>query len=122
MWSHVEILAGQDRRSPIYALFTSALNDMFDLHTERVVLGAHYRMPWFVWWTLILASIVAMIAVGFQFAIGGKRRSITANLALAITFALVMLLVFDLDRAGEGFITVNQQPMINLYQSMSKQT
>ena len=121
MWSHVEILASQDRHSPIYALFTSALNDMFDLHTERVVLGAHYRMPRFVWWTLILASCVAMVAVGFQFAIGGKRRSLTANLALAITFALVMLLVFDLDRAGEGFITVNQQPMIDLYQGMSQQ-
>jgi len=120
MWSHVEILASQDRRSPIYALFTSALNDMFDLHTERVVLGAHYRIPRFVWWTLIFASCVAMVAVGFQFAIGGKRRSMTANLALAVTFALVMLLVFDLDRAGEGFITVNQQPMIDLYQSMSK--
>jgi len=46
----------------------------------------------------------------------------TANLALAVTFALVMLLVFDLDRAGEGFITVNQQPMIDLYQAMSKHT
>ena len=35
-------------------------------------------------------------------------------------FALVMLLAFDLDRAGEGLISVNQQPMIDLYQSMSK--
>jgi len=30
-----------------------------------------------------------------------------------------MLLVFDLDRAGEGLITVNQQPMFDLYQSMT---
>jgi hypothetical protein len=32
-----------------------------------------------------------MVAVGFQFGIGGGRRTLTANLALAITFALVML-------------------------------
>jgi hypothetical protein len=29
------------------------------------------------------------------------------------------VLAFDLDRAGEGMIAVNQQPMIDLYQSMS---
>ncbi len=61
-----------------------------------------------------------MVAVGFQFGIGGSRRVHTANIALAITFALVMLLAFDLDRAGEGLVAVNQQPMIDLYQSLSK--
>ena len=66
------------------------------------------------------ASGVAMVAVGFQFGIVGSRRINTANIALAMTFALVLLVAFDLDRAGEGLIHVNQQPMIDLYQSMSK--
>jgi hypothetical protein len=122
MWSHAELLSKADPYPPSYALFTSALNELFDLHTKRVVLGAHYRMPVFVWWALTLASWVAMVAVGFQFGAGGRQRSLTANLALAMMFALVMLLVFDLDRAGEGMITVNQQPMIDLYQGMSRGT
>ncbi len=62
----------------------------------------------------------AMFAVGFQFGIGGRRRVHTANFALAITFAMVMVLAFDLDRAGEGLVSVNQQPMIELYKSMRK--
>ena len=119
MWSHVEALAAENNDGTAYEPFASALNEVFNLHTKRVVLGAYYRIPGFMWLALILASGVAMFAVGFQFGIGG-RRIYTANLSLALTFALVMLLAFDLDRAGEGLISVNQQPMIDLYQNMSK--
>jgi drug/metabolite transporter (DMT)-like permease len=120
MWSHVEALAGEQGETRISLLFTRALNDVFTLHTKRVVLGAYYRIPSAMWMALILASGVAMFAVGFQFGISGKRRIHAAQVALATTFALVMVLAFDLDRPGEGLIAVNQQPMIDLYQSMRK--
>ncbi len=119
MWSHVESMAEANDYSKTQVFFASALNDVFNLHTKRVVLGAYYRIPGFVWWVLIFASAVAMVAVGFQFGIADTRRINTANFALAITFALVMLLAFDLDRAWEGLVTVNQQPMIDLYQNLS---
>jgi ABC-type nitrate/sulfonate/bicarbonate transport system substrate-binding protein len=120
MWSHVEVLAEKQGETKAYVLFTRSLNDVFNLHTKRVVLGAYYRIPPAMWLALILASGVAMFAVGFQFGIGGNQRIHAAKLALAITFALVMVLAFDLDRAGEGLVAVNQQPMIDLYQSMQK--
>lgn len=110
--------SGIDKRLQI--MFASTLNDVFNLHTKRVVLGAHYRIPGFLWLALVFAASVAMVAVGFQFGIVGSSRINTANIALATTFALIMLLAFDLDRAGEGLIHVNQQPMIDLYQSMSQ--
>jgi hypothetical protein len=118
MWSHVETMAESETESRVQGLFASSLNDMFNFHTKRVVLGAYYSIPGFVWLALILASTVAMVAVGFQFGIGGGRRVHTASLALAMTFALVMLLAYDLDRTGEGLVAVNQQPMIDLHQSM----
>jgi hypothetical protein len=120
MWSHVEALAEEQGETKAYVLFTRSLNDVFNLHTKRVVLGAYYRIPAAMWLALILASGVAMFAVGFQFGIGGNQRIHAATLALAITFALVMVLAFDLDRAGEGLVAVNQQPMIDLYESMRK--
>lgn len=119
LWSHVEELAEVHSESRVYVLFVSAINEVFSLHTKRVVLGAHYRMPVFVWIALVFASGVAMVAVGYQFGISGRRRVVTANLALAMTFAVVMLLAFDLDRTGEGLVAVNQQPMFDLYQSMN---
>ena len=94
---------------------------MFGLHTKRVALGAYYRIPGFLWWAITFASAVAMVAVGFQFGITSGRRVLPVRLALALTFALVMVLALDLDRAGDGLIAVNQKPMIDLYQSMSRQ-
>ena len=120
IWSHAEALADSDRNSPIYALFSSSLNEVFDLHTKRVVLGAEYRIPFFVWSALALVSCLAMFAVGLHFGIGGKR-SLISSIALSLAFSLVILLIFDLDRPGKGLIEVNQQPMIELYRNLGKQ-
>jgi hypothetical protein len=120
MWSHVETMV-EEGDPGAGESFAAALNEVINLHTKRVVLGAYYRIPGFLWWAIIFASAVAMVAVGFQFGIGGGRRIHTVKVALALTFALVMMIAFDLDRAGEGLIAVNQRPMVELYQSMSTQ-
>lgn len=119
LWSHAEALAQQDKND-IYALFAEGLNEVFDLNTKRIALGSQYRIPFFMWISLIAASCVAMFAVGLQFGISGKRN-LPASLALAMTFALVVQLIFDLDRPGGGMITLNQRPMFDLYQSLSVQ-
>ena len=61
-----------------------------------------------------------MVVVGVQFGASG-RRSFPAQLGLALTFALVMQLIYDLDRPGQGVIGLNQQPMIYLFQSLGTQ-
>jgi hypothetical protein len=38
---------------------------------------------------------------------------------MKILVALLLLLAFDLDRAGEGLVTVNQQPMVDLYEELT---
>jgi ABC-type nitrate/sulfonate/bicarbonate transport system substrate-binding protein len=90
MWSHVEALTAEQGETGVNVLFIRALNDVFSLHTKRVVLGTYYRIPSAMWLALIFAAGVAMFAVGFQFGIGGNQRIHTANLALAITFALAV--------------------------------
>ena len=118
MWHRIEVMAEEYGPSGPHVSFASVLNQVFNLHTKRVVLGAYYRIPGFLWWAILFASAVAMVAVGLQFGLASGQRVMTANLALALTFALVIMLAFDLDRAGEGLISVNQQPMIDLYQNM----
>ena len=119
LWSHAEALAAKDS-SDIIALYSEGLTEVFSLQTRRVAFGAHFRIPPFVWVVVIMASCISMFVVGFQFGISG-RRSFPAQLALALTFALVMQLIFDLDRPGKGVIQVNQQPMIDLYQGLGTQ-
>jgi hypothetical protein len=119
MWAHVESLTQSQSNSRTQVFFASALNDVFKMHTKRMVLGAYYQIPVFVWIALLAASTLAMFAVGYQFGASGGRRIPVAKLALSLTFAMVMLLAIDLDRTGEGLVAVNQQPMLNLYQSMN---
>ncbi len=117
IWRQAVKVAQYDKDSDIYGLFIDAINHVFDMNTVRVVLGAEYRTPRFIWYALISVSFLAMAAVGYQFGIRG-RGSLFAGITLSLAFAVVIMLIYDLDRPGRGLIQVNQQPMIELYQSM----
>lgn len=120
LWSHAEALAKVDRSSEIYALFTSSLNEVIQIHTKRVIIGSQHRIPLLVWIVLIIVTIITMFGVGFQFGLAGNR-SLIANLMLAFTFALVMTLIFDLEQPGKGLIDVSQRPMYDLHDRLRTQ-
>ena len=117
LWSHAEALARADRSSEIYSLFTSSLNEVFQIYNKRIILGAQFRIPFLVWAVLVLVTVVTMFGVGFQFGLTGSR-SLIANAILALTFAMVVVIIFDLDQSGRGWINVNQQPMHELRERM----
>jgi len=113
LWSQAGALVTAGRASPVEALFVSALNEVFDLHTERVVFAAHYRIPTVVWSILAIASMLAMAILGFSFGLSG-RRSVFASLIVAVMYSSILLLIGDLDRPLQGLLSVSQQPMIEL--------
>lgn len=117
LWSHAEALAAEDRSSEVYSLYTTSLNEVFQLYNRRNVLGAQHRIPQLVWGVLTLVTVISMVGVGFQFGLSGNR-SIVADLTLSITFALVMTVIFDLDQPAKGMIGVSEQPMQELYERM----
>ncbi len=118
LWAQAESLAAKDTND-INALFSEGITDMVEYQNQRIAFGANFRIPTFVWGILVLASCISMFIMGFQFGLSGKR-SFPAQFALVLTFALVVQLIYDLDSPGKGFIHLNQQPMIDLYQSLSK--
>ena len=119
MWSHADALAKADRSSEIDALFISSLNEMINLHTSRVTVFA-YRIPTAIWNVLYFITILSMVTVGYQAGLSGKS-SFRVGLVLALTFATVILLIADLDRATEGRLKVSQQPMTDLQQKLNAQ-
>jgi ABC-type nitrate/sulfonate/bicarbonate transport system substrate-binding protein len=119
LWSHAETLAAIEKND-IYSLFSESLTELLNVQVRRIAFGAQFRMPLFVWYVMGLTSCISMFVVGFQFGLSGKR-SFPAQLALALTFALVLQLIYDMDRPGQGMIRINQQPMRDLYQSISVQ-
>ena len=113
LWS-VALEVGQKNANSItVGLFIQSLNDVIDLHLKRVTVAIRNRVPPTTWITLYLLMAVGMAMMGAQLAQSGTRH-FGIELALAVSFSLVLLLIADLDRPQEGFVTVSQQAMTEL--------
>lgn len=116
LWAQA-VAATEKDRSPIAALYVQSLNEVIDLHAERVVAGLRSRVPGVIWIVLYVLAILAMIIMGYHSGLAHSRRSI-AVIALVIGFSSVLYLIADLDRPGQGTLRVSQQSMIDLRNSM----
>jgi hypothetical protein len=116
LWSHALDAMGQGGQSLGPALFLTSLNDVIDLHAERVATQANH-VPEIVLRLEFLVAIFAVGLVGYGSGAGGERNPISTT-ALAILIAAVVLLIVDLDRPRRGFIRVSQQPMLDLQKSL----
>ncbi|HEX6649098.1 MAG TPA: hypothetical protein VF075_06150 [Pyrinomonadaceae bacterium] len=116
LWSEA-VAATEKDRSPITALFVQSLNEVIDLHAKRVMAGLRSRVPGEIWVVLFLLVILAMVMMGYHSGLADSRRSV-AVVALVLGFSLVLFLIADLDRPGQGMLQVSQQSMIDLRRSM----
>lgn len=121
LWAQATAAAGADPHSIMTGLFVQSLNEVIDLHSKRVLFGLRSRIPASVWIALYSIAALAMGSLGYQEGLAGSRRSI-AVVALLLTFSCVMLLIADLDRPQEGLLRVSQQSMIDLKNTIAKET
>jgi hypothetical protein len=118
MWSHAVALAKADRSSEIDALFIDSLNELIAMHNSRITV-LMYHIPPMIWYVLYFITILSMGTVGYQVGLSGKRV-LKVSIVLALIFSSVVLLIADLDRATEGTLRVNQQPVYELQMKMRK--
>jgi hypothetical protein len=119
LWSHAIQLAKADMNSDVGALFVESVNSVIDLHTSRVTVALQYHIPLRIWMGLVSVTVLAMIAVGYQFGLTGRNNMLIA-LVLALAFSAVVLLIADLDRATQGALQVSQEPMRKLQQALNE--
>jgi hypothetical protein len=117
LWIEAVAAARQDVRSVPAGLFIESLNEVIDLHSARVMAALRNRMPLSVWVVLFTVGLLAFFTMGYQAGLTKAGRS-PAALVLAMTFGAVVWLVADLDRPGEGFLRVSQEPMIEVRRMM----
>jgi hypothetical protein len=117
LWSEAVAAAGHDPRSVPAGLFIESLNQVIDLHAARVMAALRSRMPLAVWVVLFAVGLLAFFTMGYQAGLSASSRSPGA-IVLALAFGAVIWLVADLDRPGEGFLRVSQEPMIDVRKSM----
>lgn len=113
LWSIAEGLARATPESDVLALFIDSLNETIDLHETRVIAGLYARVPETILLLLLLGSMLTLGMVGYNAGLIGRRSSLTAVVLIAVLGAVITLVV-DLDRPRDGFLTVNQQPLIDL--------
>jgi hypothetical protein len=86
-------------------LYVSAVGDIIDLHAERVTIGLYVRIPSLVLLLLLAIAVITLVLVGMQ--VGYiEHRSLIAPVLLVLVLSLVLYLIFDLDRSGEGLLKV----------------
>lgn len=116
MWAQAVAAAQQDSRSITTGLFIQSLNDSMDAQSKRDAARLDY-LPGSVLYLLFAASILAMGTLGYRSGLGGGRSMFEA-IMLALVIALIVLIILDLDHPYQGLLTISQQRMIDLRQSM----
>lgn len=117
LWQQARSAAEKAPQSIPVGLFVQSLNQMIDLHSQRVFVGLGSRIPSTIWLSLFGLTLLGLISIGYQAGLAATRRSPEMPM-LAVAFAIVLSLIVDLDRGHEGLLRVSQQAMIDLNRSM----
>ena len=107
------IAAWEKNPSPqVVTLIVGGANDVVRLNAERVEVNRS-RIPGAVWAVLYLIAVLSLGAMGYHCGVSGTTRS-PVMLGVGIVFSLVIVLIVDLDRPGDGWIIVPQDAMIDV--------
>jgi hypothetical protein len=118
LWDVAVANARKDMNSDVAALYIESLNDVYSIHASRVAKGLQMRIPLGIWCVLLVVTCLGMMAVGYQTGIAGSKRSL-ARPILAVSFALVIAMIAELDRPHGRFIHVSQQALSDLQSQIS---
>ena len=114
LWTRTASYAQQNPNPVSAGLLLQSLNRAIDLGEARWM-AFQNRVPESVIYVNAAVGLLSMMLVGYSFGVNG-RRNIFSMCVLAVSIALVLAVIIDLDRPRSGFIRGSQQPMIDLLQ------
>ncbi|MFL5238286.1 MAG: hypothetical protein ACJ8EL_11910 [Rhizomicrobium sp.] len=116
LWKQARAVGEQDKALVPTGLFIQSLNQMID--TQGVRLAAlRNRIPSIVLVMLYVLAAAAGGFVGYASAIDSRLTRLPV-LIMGLLISLVLYLIIDLDRPNNGFITNNQQAMLDVAESI----
>ena len=113
LWALAEDMVRGGSTAATFGLYVSSLNEVIDIHTERVNVGIYVRIPPLIVLFLFAIALVALFLVGMQLGYT-ENRSFVPPIALALVLAVVFYLIVDLDRAQQGLMQVPTQALFDL--------
>jgi hypothetical protein len=115
LWSLAAQAVQQQPVATAPRLYEDSLNAMIDEQTVRVA-GLSNRIPTEVVLLEIIGAAIALGLLGLH--VGVLGRGMVAVLLAAAMVAMLLYVIFDLDRPTRGLIQVPDTPLIQLRASM----
>jgi hypothetical protein len=119
IWRQTASLVQEDMDSELRSLFTASVNSVIDLAGERKTVALVFRIPNMLWTSLFLLSGISMFSIGYQTRTLGKRRILDLPL-LAAAFALVIMLIANMDSSAAHRFKISTKPFSDLEQMMQE--
>jgi len=116
MWAITEDVA-RTNSNDVISVYVESMTSVIQIHDQRVNAALNVRVPNTILWLLISGAVLSLAMVGFGAGVTEHRSVITA-VVLIIALGATIMLVLDLDQPRQGFITVSQQPLIDLSQEI----
>ena len=117
LWQQAKGAASQDRGLIPTGLFIQSLNEMIDDQGKRLS-ALRNRVPSSVLLTLFAIAAVAGAFAGYASAVDTQRTRLPVYV-MGLLISVVIFLIVDLDRPSAGFITNNQQPIVDVAASIA---
>ena len=118
LWAGATSVAATGQNPVFTSIYLQALNDVIDVHAERLA-AVRARVPGSIFIVTLVVSMLAILLTGYSAGLGENRNAMATTLA-ALLIALVMTLIVDLHRPHEGSITISQQSMTDLRDWLNK--
>ena len=116
LWQHAAAVGRDNPTSEVVGVFIESLNHAIENYARRL-LAVRTRVAAPVWFALYTLTFLALFTMGYHIGLTGTSRS-PAVTFVALSFAIVICLVADMDRPHEGAMRVSQQPMLDLQATM----
>jgi hypothetical protein len=116
LWLLAEEVA-RENSGPTIALYLTALNQVIDLHTERLSAELGFRVPPIMVLGLYVVAVMTMMLIGVYDSYREKHNLIALVMIVLIVSA-VFLMMIDMDRSNVGLLQIPQKALIDLQQKL----
>ena len=120
IWKQTATLVQEDMDSELRTFFSGAVNELMNIGRERKTVSFVFRVAGMLWTSLFVLTAVCMFAIGFQVGSYGTRRIFDMPL-LAAAFALVIVLIADMDSTGVHHLKASLQPLKDVQELMQEE-
>jgi len=115
LWAQA-VAASKASPTPMVATFITTLNETIDTEAERVA-AMRNRVPDSIWLLLLIVASLGCLTSNYSAGAQGARFPFS-SLLLPLLIAVVLTLISDIASPHQGFITVSQQPLVDLQQAI----